>query len=80
MSFTATSVPGPKAVAAVQILGRIHHQPAMMIYLDPDRVVICPPHSPVNWPGFLRFLRDLRDLREAVDDLADHLDPRNESD
>jgi hypothetical protein len=76
MSFSATTIPGPKAVAAVQILGRIQHQPAVVLYLDPDRVVIGPPQSPAEWPEFLRFLRDVRD---AVDNMADHLDPQNES-
>jgi hypothetical protein len=76
MTFNATCVPGSNAVAGVQLLGRIQHQPAVVLYLDPDRVVIGPPRSPAEWPEFLRFLRDVRD---AVDNLADHLDPQNES-
>jgi hypothetical protein len=76
MPFTATCVPGPNAGAAVQILGRIQHQPAVVVFLDPDRVVIAPPRNRDEWPGFLAFLRDIRD---TLDNLADHLDPQNES-
>jgi hypothetical protein len=76
MAFNAMCVPGEKSGATVQILGLIQQQPAVVLYLDPDRVVIGPPQSPAEWPEFLRFLRDVRD---AVDTLADHLDPQNDS-
>ena len=48
----------------------------VVVFLDPDRVVIGPPHNRDEWPEFLTFLRDMRD---ALDNLADHLDPQNES-
>lgn len=76
MPFNATCVPGPNAGAAVQILGRIQHQPAVVISFDPDRIVIGPPRNPADWPEFLGFLRE---LTQAVDALAEHLDPNAES-
>jgi hypothetical protein len=76
MPFNATCVPGADAGAAVQVLGRIQQLPAVVIYFDPDRLVIGPPASPAEWPVFLEFLRD---LTQAVDKLAEYLDPKAES-
>jgi hypothetical protein len=72
MTFSATCVPGAKAVAAVQFLGEIQHQPAVVIDFDPDRLILGAPRCPGDLPAFLRFLRH---LVEAVDDLAEQLDP-----
>ncbi|QFU94277.1 hypothetical protein [Amycolatopsis sp. YIM 10] len=71
MAFNVTWHPGPKAVAGMHQLGSARELAALVIYLDPDSLVIMPPADPAEWPRFISLLHQIRD---GVAELADHLD------
>jgi hypothetical protein len=50
----------------MQVVGVHHDQPALVMYLDRESLVITAPGDPVTWPDFVRFLRQLRDGAEEM--------------